>query len=162
MTTSRTFTEKQLADRDSLMRGSGSRAAWMDVMCRFSRTQREYLANMLAHSWTISAIEIQSVLSRPSEVGERVVADKSCKDVFPNGPNRPAVLDEEDTSATLASLSAEVCRLQLDAKLTADEVKATATYLREALDAVKLAGPEGLPAFLEEVEIYAARPANSQ
>ena len=153
---SRTFTPQKLADRDSLIRGSGSRAAWMDLMCRFDPEQRQRIANWLAHDWTISAVELQSVMTTTDGFAQRVVATKRVQDIFVNGPSNPAVVDAEDDSATLVALHAEGKRLELNARLDAETLKGIEQALRQALDAFKKAGPEGIYGFINAIEEYAA------
>jgi hypothetical protein len=52
--------DRLCADRISLARGAAKHAAWQDFACRFTYSQRQHIANLLGHEWTINAIEIQS------------------------------------------------------------------------------------------------------
>lgn len=52
--------ERIHADKVSLARGAAKFSAWQDFACRFTYSQRKHISNLLAHEWTICAIEIQS------------------------------------------------------------------------------------------------------
>lgn len=41
-------------------RDAASYAAWLDIFARFTPEQRKTLANLFAHDWTISEIEMES------------------------------------------------------------------------------------------------------
>lgn len=43
-----------------LARDAATYAAWLDLFCRFTPAQRKDFANLLAHDWTISAVEFES------------------------------------------------------------------------------------------------------
>lgn len=52
----KSFTPHRLEWHDGAIRAK----AWADMLARFSRAQRLHLANLMAHEWTICAVEIQS------------------------------------------------------------------------------------------------------
>lgn len=58
-------------------RAVGRESAWQDLMRRFTQQQRRHLANLLAHKWTIEAIEIRG---HHTESVERIEAEKSHAD----------------------------------------------------------------------------------
>lgn len=60
--------------RDEFLRAAGRQQAWLDLMCRFDAKQRRHVANLLAHSWTLQAIEIRG---HYGEEVERIEADLS-------------------------------------------------------------------------------------
>lgn len=47
-------------DRIDLARAGATHKAWRDMTKRFSYAQRQHLANLLAHEWTITSISVTS------------------------------------------------------------------------------------------------------
>jgi hypothetical protein len=85
----RSFSEKTMKDHDDLVRGAASHKAWLDLLERFSPKQRRDLAMLMAHKWTISAIEIQTSLNSSGKSDKRYDAETSVVQLFPNGPIKP-------------------------------------------------------------------------
>lgn len=84
-----TFTDEQLESRLEMARAAGRARAWAELMERFAPRQRQHLANLMAHDWTISAIEIQTSLKEGSEPSERIEAAISTRDLWPHGIFKP-------------------------------------------------------------------------
>jgi hypothetical protein len=59
MADERTYTEAELQQRLQFARDVGAERAWRDVLRRFTPAQRRHIANLLAHDWTLTAIEMQ-------------------------------------------------------------------------------------------------------
>lgn len=57
--TERTYTEAELQQRLETARTFARQQAWRDMLRRFSPEQRQRLANDMAHSFTITAIEVE-------------------------------------------------------------------------------------------------------
>jgi hypothetical protein len=55
----RTYTEAELQQRLALARSLARQNAWRDMLRRFTPGQRQRLANHMAHSFTITAIEVE-------------------------------------------------------------------------------------------------------
>jgi hypothetical protein len=54
------YTEEQLQHRLKLAREAERYRVWGDVFRRFTSAQRRHIANLMAHDWTLSVVEIQS------------------------------------------------------------------------------------------------------
>ncbi len=84
-----TMTPGQLQYRLEHARSAAREAAWRDLLERFSPTQRRHLANLMAHDWTISAIEIQTCITRGSTPSDRIEATTTTEELWPDGILKP-------------------------------------------------------------------------
>jgi len=100
MEADRTYTEAELQQRlkntRDLAREVGAERAWRDVFRRFTPAQRRHIANLLAHDWTITAIEMQTRYGcEPRRTEGEIPLDAAIK-----------VLDEEKAKARAERLAA--------------------------------------------------------
>jgi hypothetical protein len=84
-----TMTATQLQLRLESARAAAREGAWRELLERFDPRQRRHLANLMAHDWTISAVEIQTCLTAGSKPDERIEATTTTEELWPDGIFKP-------------------------------------------------------------------------
>ena len=85
-----TMTAAQLQYRIEVAREAARAGAWRELLERFSPRQRQHIANLMAHDWTVSAIEIQSCVAGDSTApDERIEATTTTEELWPDGIFKP-------------------------------------------------------------------------
>ncbi len=87
--------ERIHADKISLARGAAKFAAWQDFAARFDYSQRKHMSNLMAHEWTICAIEIQSKYgtnngATPERIEAKVSISKALENIAALNPTQGA------------------------------------------------------------------------
>lgn len=111
--------DKNLADKLSFARSSGSWSAWAELLRRFDYKQRQHLANLLAHDWTINELKLEPC----SGFGEEVVVakiDLKSTELPSRGKEDPKLQELQDNEKAIAALMAENQRLRARANSSQD------------------------------------------
>lgn len=120
-TTPQTQEQKNLADKLTLARASGSWAAWAELLRRFDYKQRQHLANLLAHDWSIKELVLESRYGSDDTIKANVSLDKV---VFPQrGKEDPALAALQEDEKTYAALLADNHRLRTSAQVAEQHLK---------------------------------------
>lgn len=108
------LSEKTIEQKISFARSSGAWSAWAELLRRFDYKQRQHLANLLAHEWTIKELTIEPHYGSSSDtITANIAKDKAS---FPSrGEEDPKLSDLDDTEKTIVSLMAENQRLRSQA-----------------------------------------------
>lgn len=133
------LSEKTIEQKISFARSSGAWSAWAELLRRFDYKQRQHLANLLAHEWTIKEITLEPHYGGSSDT----IAASISKDntVFPSrGEEDPKLAELNDTEKAIAALMAKNQRLKSQADLAEmslksleEEVSELVTKLQETL-----------------------------
>jgi hypothetical protein len=77
--------DSALRDRLLLARSAATYKAWSDMLSRFSSKQRQDIANLLAHDWTICEIKIESKYGGKPEIKVAAKPIPTCFDCHDTG-----------------------------------------------------------------------------
>lgn len=154
------LTEKAIADKVSFARSSGAWSAWAELLRRFDYKQRQHLANLLAHQWTIKELTLESCYgSGEDTLNAKIGLDKVS---FPSrGEEDPKISEMTDNEKAVAALMADNQRLRARAtsseefsKSLETDVLALITTLSESLKNTPIDNKEALSKIAEFKESY--------
>jgi hypothetical protein len=94
------YTEKQMQERLGLARAAAREKAWRDLMRRFTYAQRKHFAHLLAHDYTITAIEFEDAYGmRPDRMAGAVSREDASKSLAEERQRRWAEKQDEPPTA---------------------------------------------------------------
>ena len=116
------LSEKTIEQKISFARSSGAWSAWAELLRRFDYKQRQHLANLLAHEWTIKELTLEPHYGGSSDTLTANIAKD--KIVFPSrGEEDPKLSELDDTEKAIAALMAKNQRLKSQADLAEMSLK---------------------------------------
>lgn len=116
------LTDKALADKLSFARSMGASSAWAELLRRFDYKQRQHLANLLAHHWTIKQIVLEPYTGSSQDLLDANISLENVK--FPSKQEQDPKIDElVDNEKTIAALMADNNKLRIQANSCAADLQ---------------------------------------